>query len=110
MTASASSQAYGAERQGGSGHPPGWLVSGGHSLPSSWKEAGRMPVPSLSSRLLAEFVGTFTLIAVGVGVLFNAPDNLLAVAFAHGLAIAVMVTAVGHVSGGHFNPAVSTAM
>lgn len=66
-------------------------------------------VHSLGSKLLAEFVGTFFLIAVGVAVIVNGGD-LLAVAFGHGLAIAVMVTAVGHVSGGHFNPAVSVAM
>ena len=33
--------------------------------------------------------------------------DLLAIAFAHGLVIAVMVSAVGHISGGHFNPAVT---
>jgi MIP family channel proteins len=31
----------------------------------------------------------------------------LAVALAHGLAIAIMVSAVGHISGGHFNPAIT---
>src|SRR5207237_10696943 len=38
-----------------------------------------------------------------VGPLFT----LVAVALAHGLAIAVMVSAVGHISGGHFNPAIT---
>lgn len=69
-------------------------------------------VHSLASKLLAEFVGTFFLVAAGLGVYAagaGAPD-LLDVAFAHGLAIAIGVTAVGHVSGGHFNPAVSIAM
>jgi aquaporin Z len=66
-------------------------------------------VHSLGSKLLAEFIGTFFLIAVGVGVILNGGD-LLAVAFAHGLVIAISVTAVGHVSGGHFNPAVSATM
>ncbi|MBC7645037.1 MAG: aquaporin [Thermoleophilia bacterium] len=71
--------------------------------------------PSLAAKLLAEFVGTFALIAVGVGaVLFasggSPATDLLGVALAHGLVIGVMVTAVGHVSGGHFNPAVSAAM
>jgi aquaporin TIP len=76
-------------------------------------------------RGIAEFVGTFTLIFVGAGsilalaTLFSpaiatseqqgvyAGLTLVAVAFAHGLAIAVMVSAVGHISGGHFNPAVT---
>jgi aquaporin Z len=71
-------------------------------------------VHSLGSKLLCEFVGTFFLIAVGCAVILNlgtigTPD-LLAVAFAHGLVIAISVTAVGHVSGGHFNPAVSITM
>ena len=76
-------------------------------------------------RGIAEFVGTFALIFVGAGsilaltTLFEAvitgPQaqgvynglTLVAVAFAHGLVIAVMVSAVGHISGGHFNPAVT---
>jgi len=35
--------------------------------------------------------------------------DLVGVAFAHGLVIAVMASAVGHISGGHFNPAVTFA-
>jgi aquaporin TIP len=59
-------------------------------------------------RAAAEFVGTFTLIFVGVGsIVVAASGGLVGVAFAHGLAIAVMVSAVGHISGGHFNPAVT---
>ncbi len=65
----------------------------------------------LVSRLIAEFVGTFALIAVGVGYLVTQPDGgVVGAALAHGLAIGVMVVAVGHVSGGHFNPAVSFAL
>ena len=62
-------------------------------------------------RAAAEFVGTFALIFVGAGaVLIVAPSTgagNIDVAFAHGLVIAVMVSAVGHISGGHFNPAVT---
>jgi aquaporin TIP len=57
-------------------------------------------------RAVAEFIGAFTLIFVGVGAIALGGD-LTAVALAHGLAIAVMVSAVGHISGGHFNPAVT---
>ena len=32
---------------------------------------------------------------------------MLGIALAHGLAIAIMVTSMGHISGGHFNPAVT---
>jgi MIP family channel proteins len=67
---------------------------------------------SMGRRLLAEVVGTFTLIFVGAGSIAavgpqSGAAGLVAVALAHGLAIGTMVSAVGHVSGGHFNPAVT---
>jgi aquaporin TIP len=59
-------------------------------------------------RGVAELVGTFTLVFVGVGsIMFASNSGLVGVALAHGLAIAVMVSAVGHISGGHFNPAIT---
>jgi MIP family channel proteins len=59
-------------------------------------------------RGLAEFVGTFTLIFVGAGsIIATQGGNLTAIGLAHGLAIGVMASAVGHISGGHFNPAVT---
>ena len=61
-------------------------------------------------KLIAEFVGTFTLIFLGVGAGIVSSGDIVAIALAHGLAIALMVTAVGHISGGHFNPAVTLAM
>ena len=61
-------------------------------------------------KLIAEFVGTFTLIFLGVGAGIVSSGDIVALALAHGLAIALMVTAVGHISGGHFNPAVTLAM
>ena len=61
---------------------------------------------TLSQRLTAEFIGTFTLIFAGVSsICINA--GIVGVAFAHGLALVVMITALGHISGGHFNPAVT---
>ncbi len=67
--------------------------------------------------LIAEFIGTFALIFIGVlaiqGVnVVQAPNglaNLTSIGLAHGLIIAVMVAALGAVSGGHFNPAVTAA-
>jgi MIP family channel proteins len=56
---------------------------------------------------VAEFIGTFTLIFIGIGAIKSNPGNLLAIAMAHGLAIAVMVCATMHISGGHLNPAVT---
>jgi aquaporin TIP len=75
-------------------------------------------------RGFAEFVGTFTLVFVGAGSILTFTKlflpafqqgggdtanalGLLGVAFAHGLAIAVMASAVGHISGAHFNPAIT---
>jgi aquaporin Z len=59
-------------------------------------------------RGVAEFVGTFALIFIGMGSIAFIQSNLLVgVALAHGLTIAVMASAVGHISGGHFNPAVT---
>jgi MIP family channel proteins len=67
-------------------------------------------------KLLAEFVGTFALIFIGAGSIVAAGNELtgitagaglVTVALAHGLVIGTMVSAVGHVSGGHFNPAVT---
>ncbi|MFN2466773.1 MAG: MIP family channel protein [Gaiellaceae bacterium] len=57
-------------------------------------------------RGFAEFVGAFALVFVGAGAIMSGAD-LVGVALAHGLVIAVMASAVGHISGGHFNPAVT---
>lgn len=65
-------------------------------------------------RAVAEFVGTFTLIFIGCGSIVAAntihDTSLIGVAIAHGLAIGVMVSALGHISGAHFNPAVTFAL
>ena len=59
-------------------------------------------------RAFAEFVGTFALIFVGAGsIAATGGGDLTAIALAHGLVIGVMASAVGHISGGHFNPAVT---
>ena len=62
-----------------------------------------------SRRAVAEFVGAFALSFVGIAAIEISHGDLVSVAFAHGLAIAVMVSAVGHISGGHFNPAITFA-
>jgi len=73
-------------------------------------------VYSLGQKLFVEFTGTFTLVLAGAGCICadqylraNGQSNvgLLAIASASGLAMGVMVSAVGHVSGGHFNPAIT---
>lgn len=60
----------------------------------------------LFPRLIAEAIGAFTLVFIGVSSIIIT-GNIIAIAFAHGLAIALMVSALGGVSGGHFNPAVT---
>lgn len=55
---------------------------------------------------LAEFIGTFALLFVGVGAIASGASSL-AVAFAFGLTVAVMIAAVGAISFAHFNPAVT---
>ncbi len=56
-------------------------------------------------RGVAEFVGTFALIFIAAGATIY--GDLVGLALASGLVIAVMVSSVGHISGGHFNPAVT---
>jgi aquaporin Z len=67
---------------------------------------------SSQRELGAEFIGTFTLVTAVCGAaLFSAPSaGLVAVAFAVGLSVLAMAYAVGHISGGHFNPAVTVGL
>ena len=69
---------------------------------------------TLTRRLGAEFLGTFVLIFVGCGTAIldagNHGIDYLGVAIAFGVAVMVMAYAVGGVSGGHFNPAVTIGL
>ena len=66
----------------------------------------------MSRELGAEFIGTFTLVSAVCGAaLFSAPSaGLIAVAFAVGLSVLAIAYAVGSISGGHFNPAVTAGL
>src|SRR5258708_13011979 len=89
-------------------HP---FESGALSTPCS----GGSSMYNTSQKLTAEFLGTFALIFFGAGSICTdqylhgsgGSLGLLGIALAHGLAIGIMVSALGHISGGHFNPAVS---
>src|SRR5215203_2119916 len=74
---------------------------------------------AISRPAVAEFVGTFVLVFVGCSVAVAAalerpvagpPYNSLAIALAFGLALVAVVAAIGHISGGHVNPAVTLGM
>ena len=60
----------------------------------------------------AEFIGTFALVSSVCGAaLFSAPSaGLITVALAIGAIVLAMAYAVGHISGGHFNPAVTCGL
>ncbi|MEP6757630.1 MAG: aquaporin [Actinomycetota bacterium] len=60
---------------------------------------------------VAEFVGTFALIFFGAGaIVMTGGSDLVAIALAHGLAIAIMVSIMARISGGVFNPAIQVAL
>ncbi len=70
----------------------------------------------MTKKLLAEFIGTFWLVLGGCGSAVLAAGvadvgiGWLGVALAFGLTVMTMAFAVGHISGGHFNPAVSLGL
>jgi MIP family channel proteins len=68
-------------------------------------------VRSIPQQAVAEFVGTLALVFVAAGsVVILSPSGaagLVGIALAQGLVLAIMVSNLGHISGGHFNPAVT---
>jgi len=69
---------------------------------------------NMAQKLVAEFIGTFALVFFGCGAVCSDQYlhgtgglGLLGIALAFGLAMALMVSALGHISGGHFNPAIT---
>ena len=76
-----------------------------------------------TNKLIAELLGTFALVFVGAGAVIveshtgmshqglpSGKVGLVGIALAHGLTLAGMIYALGSISGGHFNPAVSLAV
>ena len=60
----------------------------------------------------AEFLGTFALCFIGAGAICmnqwsGGAVGLVGIALAHGAVLAAMISSLGHISGGHFNPAVT---
>ncbi|MDE1768885.1 MAG: aquaporin, partial [Candidatus Micrarchaeota archaeon] len=71
----------------------------------------------LRQRAIAETLGTFLLVFIGAGSIvtttyFYGPSSsqLLLVALAHGIALALAVSIAMGISGGHINPAITVAM
>src|SRR6202049_761498 len=65
-------------------------------------------------KLFAEFLGTFAVVFFSVGAVCadrylqsSGGIGILGISLASGLAMAIMVSALGHISGGHFNPAIT---
>lgn len=65
----------------------------------------------LTRALVIEFLGPFALTFIGAGaIIMTQGQDVVAIALAHGLAIGLLAMAAGHISGGHYNPAVTIAM
>ena len=70
------------------------------------------PEPFWWRKVAAEFLGTFAFIFIGtssviVSRLSGTSGGILEIALAHGIALAVVISALGNISGGYFNPAIS---
>jgi MIP family channel proteins len=71
-------------------------------------------VSSLLRALLAEFIGTFALVFVGTGAIITnylsqGAVTHVGISFVFGAIVAALIYSLGHISGAHFNPAVTLA-
>ena len=70
-------------------------------------------MPRLMSALVAEAIGVFALSFIGVMAIYQlggSPGGLIGIALAHGLILAIMISAFAATSGGHINPAVTIGL
>src|SRR4051812_16373138 len=74
-----------------------------------------MPIPSLRSVLIGEFLGTLLLVLLGDGVvgsveLLKKQADWIVITTGWGLAVTLAIYVSGRLSGGHLNPAVTLAL
>lgn len=62
----------------------------------------------ITRKVVAEFVGTFLFVLTIIGsIVIAGQSGLVGTALAQGFVLAILISSLGHVSGGHFNPAVT---
>lgn len=79
---------------------------GNGSEGGSWRD-GELRAPGLLARSVAEGIGSFFVILAGLGATMLATETSIQPSLVFGFAVVAAMIAFGHVSGGHFNPAIT---
>jgi MIP family channel proteins len=80
------------------------------AAPAAAQEEGGLS-ENIAQKLIVEALGAFALCFFSIGaVVLTQGLDIVAIGLATGLAIGIMVAAAGHISGGHYNPAVTVGM
>jgi aquaporin TIP len=94
------------------------MVEGDGRSKTAGESPFQPPKPDELREFTAEFVATMLFVFIGAGTVVvtgsligdgMTPARLIAIALAHGMTITVLASAIGHISGGHINPAVTFA-